>query len=262
MNDYFKTPPTLVQLGYSELLGLPKDQVEEEAAIGVKNEPEEDAEEDEEEFLATQPPVEGIMRTGEDEEISDEEEDDRKPAAKNVTADNAAELQNLQTARDNLRRDVQDPLEECNEIAAGALKAKKSPGSGSKKMGLYRKRKTAIKIAFSPDGDEESQGDGEQPNLNAVARSTRMRSPTPKRGRSTTVRNNEYEPDHPLLNPNGTRKRRKFTEQEKVAIREGVRKFGFGKWSKIREEYGEILRQRTNVNIKDCYRTMMSKDEV
>lgn len=54
----------------------------------------------------------------------------------------------------------------------------------------------------------------------------------------------------PTILPNGRRKRMKFTETEKNCIREGVKQFGFGKWSQIKSKYALELRNRTNVNIK------------
>jgi len=44
-------------------------------------------------------------------------------------------------------------------------------------------------------------------------------------------------------------KRRKWTEDEKNAIRKGFKEFGF-KWQKIKEEHSEVLGDRTNVQIK------------
>jgi hypothetical protein len=57
-------------------------------------------------------------------------------------------------------------------------------------------------------------------------------------------------------------KRKKFTQEEKIAIREGINKFGVGKWSEIKTEYALILRDRTAVNIKDCYRAMKNHGEI
>jgi len=62
-----------------------------------------------------------------------------------------------------------------------------------------------------------------------------------------------------------TRKRpKKFTDEEKNAIKEGVNEKGFGNWAKIKEDikYKEILKNRTAVQIKDAYRTMKKNNEV
>ena len=51
-------------------------------------------------------------------------------------------------------------------------------------------------------------------------------------------------------------KKRRFTEEEKKAIKDGVNIFGVGKWADIKALYAVQLRHRTSVQIKDCYRTM------
>lgn len=58
------------------------------------------------------------------------------------------------------------------------------------------------------------------------------------------------------------KKRRPFTDEEKEAIRAGVREFGKGKWAEIRLNSDGILMSRTTVNIKDAYRTMENRGEV
>jgi hypothetical protein len=46
------------------------------------------------------------------------------------------------------------------------------------------------------------------------------------------------------------RKKRSWSEEEKDAIRKGVKKWGLGKWVKIKKAYADIFVGRTNVNIK------------
>lgn len=73
-------------------------------------------------------------------------------------------------------------------------------------------------------------------------------------------------PDEGVFDKRGlVTKRRRFTEEEKHAIKAGLGKFGWDdpkKWVKIKEEYGELLRNRTGVQLKDCWRTMVKKGEV
>lgn len=55
------------------------------------------------------------------------------------------------------------------------------------------------------------------------------------------------------------RKRRRYSEEEKAAIMQGVQKYGEGKWAIIKDDpqFSAILSSRTSVNIKDCYRTII-----
>ena len=76
-----------------------------------------------------------------------------------------------------------------------------------------------------------------------------------KKRRRVSRAGNGVPPPMPVLLPNGKRKRMRFSDVEKDCIREGVRLFGFGKWSQIKSEYGMELRNRTNVDIKVCYRS-------
>ena len=60
--------------------------------------------------------------------------------------------------------------------------------------------------------------------------------------------------DRPGVKFSSTKKRkqsrRKFSYEEKEAIRAGVKKFGLGKWSEIKCAYFDILEKRSAVNIK------------
>ena len=54
------------------------------------------------------------------------------------------------------------------------------------------------------------------------------------------------------------KKRVRYTDEEKEALLKGVTLFGVGKWGDIREHYDEVFSKnnRTNVNLKDLYRTL------
>uniref|UniRef100_A0A671VAI4 Uncharacterized protein n=1 Tax=Sparus aurata TaxID=8175 RepID=A0A671VAI4_SPAAU len=46
----------------------------------------------------------------------------------------------------------------------------------------------------------------------------------------------------------------RWTESETQKLKEGVRKFGEGNWSKIKSYYS--FENRTNINLKDRWRTL------
>lgn len=50
--------------------------------------------------------------------------------------------------------------------------------------------------------------------------------------------------------PKAPRKRRRFSDEEKEAIRAGVHRYGAGQWALIRQNSNGVLLSRTNVNIK------------
>lgn len=57
-------------------------------------------------------------------------------------------------------------------------------------------------------------------------------------------------------------KRRRWTPEEKNAVKEGVKMYGVGNWASIKKEYKDILQNRTGVQIKDVWRTMLNTGEV
>jgi hypothetical protein len=81
---------------------------------------------------------------------------------------------------------------------------------------------------------------------------------SPKRKRDD--RHMEYDSDMETKTSMSStkRKRVRFTEEEKKALWEGVEEFGVGNWSEILSNYDEVFRKnnRTNVNLKDLYRTL------
>lgn len=61
--------------------------------------------------------------------------------------------------------------------------------------------------------------------------------------------------------PTKKRKRVRWTVEEKNAVRRGVSKFGEGNWKNVKLEYPVILANRSNVQIKDCWRVMVKKGD-
>jgi hypothetical protein len=69
--------------------------------------------------------------------------------------------------------------------------------------------------------------------------------------------------DDPAPKLKKVRKERKaWTDVETLAVREGVKLLGIGKWSEIKQWAGERLQDRDNVAIKDKYRNMSRNNEI
>jgi hypothetical protein len=196
-----------------------------------------------------------------------------------------AELDQLRKGRAALKRDHgADPLDESREIARHAARAtkrhrgnednndepdaadddssseeeevfkdKKKRGRGGRGEGFYDKKKSAERLTFE---DELEKDDEEEEQERIRLSSTPSKSsPFPKSFEGPM-------PDEGVFDKNGkVVKRRTWTEEEKVAVRAGVRMYGLGKWVEIKQDYGLILRNRTAVQCKDCWRTMFRKGE-
>ena len=116
---------------------------------------------------------------------------------------------------------------------------------------LYEKKKTAVRLEFG--SDDESQAEDERVQLGKTPK--KLKSPVPKSFKGPM-------PDEGVFDEYGkVRKRRPWTREEKDAIGIGVQAHGVGKWAIIKEDHGRILRNRTSVQIKDCWRTMERKGE-
>ena len=71
------------------------------------------------------------------------------------------------------------------------------------------------------------------------------------------IDNNLPIPDNNIFDETGhVIQRRRWTTPEKIAIKAGISKYK-NDWIAIKKHYAHILRNRTNVQCKDCYRTMV-----
>ena len=57
------------------------------------------------------------------------------------------------------------------------------------------------------------------------------------------------------------KKRRRWSEEEKEAVRNGVRICGVGNWKQVRFLGMPVLRSRTPVDIKDCFVNLKKRGE-
>mmetsp|Transcript_8402 Transcript_8402/g.18944 ORF Transcript_8402/g.18944 Transcript_8402/m.18944 type:complete len:1013 (+) Transcript_8402:439-3477(+) len=141
--------------------------------------------------------------------------------------------------------------------AAGRAAAAKTPTprtkKSKKKKGSHTPRLTGYKVATSSSSSEyeqdNSSGDDDSvpsPGTNVI--STPRIQPQSNRGVNVPR--------------SSGRKRKKWTEEEKDAVREGVEAYGVGRWAVIKSEWAMALQDRTSVQIKDCYRTMLKRGEI
>jgi len=243
-NDLFRNgdAPTLIGLGYGN--------VEREAFAGV---------------YALPPSSAAAAKPGDDDDEDDDDDDEstsnRKPAAV-VTKKSA--IGNMRKARESLGRGTVDPLPESLKAAAQASKRRQRRDSDEDESSTekpapkrqqnkkkdhdskYKRKASAKTLTFDDtDSDEdisENEGREEEENVRSVNLSAlpkaRARSPArkPKKERSS------------LSSP--PKKRRRFTDDEIRAIRKGVRTLGAGHWAEIKGLFPEILKNRTNVQIK------------
>ena len=142
------------------------------------------------------------------------------------------EVEELVQARRKLRENGTDPLEESRDLAE-----KYDPIKRRKVASFLHEKKSVTRIHFS---DSESDSDTEDRVLSEVPARADINREQLAQISSTVVQ-------HSIIHQ---RKKRKFTDEEKDAIKIGVERFGYGRWAIIKGEHKEALRNRTSVNIK------------
>jgi hypothetical protein len=172
-----------------------------------------------------------------------------------------AELEELRKDRAALNnKHGVDPLADSLAVAAGAQgvarkrthdevddEVRDDDERGGK---LLEKKRTATRLPFDTDDDEER----ENLKLSALPALAKSNARSPARG---------LPPDEGVFNASGQVRRRRFwTEEETIAVKEGTKRHGIGKWAEIKAAYEYILRNRTSVQIKDKYRTMDRNNEL
>ncbi|KAL7541959.1 hypothetical protein ACHAXR_011387 [Thalassiosira sp. AJA248-18] len=178
-------------------------------------------------------------------ESSSEDETDEKMGARDV----------LKRKTKALMKKVKDPLGDCVAIAQSARTRKKAAESENeeessdddskavKTPSFLKKKKSAYKLSFTDSSDsDDSEGAGvalgEVPARYKPAR--RVQAPKPIK----------------VSHKSTGQQRIKFLEVEDGAIRNGVDRFGAGKWAEIQRYYSEELKGRTAVQVKDRWRTL------
>lgn len=221
-----------------------------------------------------------------DESEKDEEE-------KDVGDDDGEEekednLDRLKRTRKALMKNVEDPLDDCVAKAQSArtrsaAQADHTTSQNERKVStpaFLKKKKNSYKIPFSDSEDDDVSGnvegkaeeskfeEGKTEEGKAEEKSSKMDelvdseeedegvklSSVPERFKSAvpekTAVSKASEPKK------GKPRRKKFTDTEDEAIRDGVARFGAGNWRDIKSYYHIDLAARTAVQIKDRWRTL------
>lgn len=164
----------------------------------------------------------------------------------------ATQVRALRSNRQALNETVRDPLEQSRRASPrreGVGDAAQAPREGRHE----RERRNSKVLAFDDESDLE-------PPLEL----SELEPPRKKRSLYATHRlDKDNPPDAGLFDRNGNvTKRIPWSEEEKDAVKKGVALFGVGKWKEIKVRFGALLRNRTSVQIKDCWRTMTLRGEV
>jgi len=110
--------------------------------------------------------------------------------------------------------------------------------------------------------EEEDEEDRRQ-LTNLKQRIARSSGESRKKKRPHLFLQSDHPPDEGIFDSQGNvLKRRPWTVEEKNCIKQGVKQHGLGEWAEIKSTFGHELRNRTSVQIKDCWRTMLKHKEV
>ena len=103
-------------------------------------------------------------------------------------------------------------------------------------------------------GNDNSSSSDDEDIPSPAAKSKAVSSPVPRIQPQSTRGVN--------VPRSGGKKRKRWTDEEKEAVRQGIAQHGVGRWALIKSDWAMELRDRTSVQIKDCYRTMLKRGEL
>lgn len=175
--------------------------------------------------------------------------------------------------RDNHRQGP-DPLAKAQRIADAAIPGRakarqtKSPQSSSSSSSSPTPPKRSKRLTRPRPSQQKKQLDFSDSSVDEASQEEEDRKPRAKKRLHmstpplslTKTKNIRPRSSTSTAYTPASRKRRRFTEEEKEAIRTGVEQIGVGKWAEIKKRFRSELRQRTSVQIKDCFRTMMKRE--
>ena len=162
----------------------------------------------------------------------------------------------LHRAREALQDGV-DPLEESlamAEAVAGRCRSNERSFSGMEsptkkaKRAFYDKKHSSRALTFDDSDNDDSIEDSDDDRFGGPKLSS-----LPKRRVVVKSKKRRTSSSGALLSQAKKYEgRRKWSDEEKRAIREGIRSFGVGKWAQIKGHYDIILADRTSGQIKVC----------
>jgi hypothetical protein len=208
------------------------------------------------------PPHAAAQQSGDDDPFFDAKTD----------LDNAKQPAKTQAELEELRKDRaalntkhgNDPLAETLTAAAGAQGVARKRNHDEvndddedgdrheRDSKLLEKKRSAIRLQFQDDIDEDDDDEEEEEPGNVTL------SDLPNRAKAKAKSPGRLAPDQGIFTPTGRVQRRRFwTEEETIAVKEGVRTLGTGRWAEIKSDHEYILRNRTSVQIKDKWRSIL-----
>ena len=211
-----------------------------------------------------------------DDDTSDDADDKKPKAAPRSRAASSTGKKKASLAYDDSSEEDSfddDPFSpphksrKTNAKSTAPSSTKKTPssrgGKGNAKSPKRTPRLSGTKLCTSSSSSEyenPSQGDSsssdDDEGIPSPSAKSRAVPPTPV----------------PRIQPQSTRgvnvprsagkKRKRWTDEEKDIIRKGIARHGVGHWAMIKSDWPMDLRDRTSVQIKDCYRTMLKRGEL
>jgi hypothetical protein len=161
-------------------------------------------------------------------------------------------VQQLRHARVALNQEGEDPLHDSIRLASTIGRSPSVPDrqssrhSSTKKKrpregNLLRKKKTAKRLDFEDAVEDELSESDEDVVLSELP--------------SRAIRVNPNPSPSPAAKPRRSQEKkydgnRRWTDEEKHAIKEGIRELGVGKWAPIKDLYKVTLEDRTSQQIK------------
>ena len=167
----------------------------------------------------------------------------------------------LNRARATLHAHGDDPLSESLELATQAIGTQPTPPKTASqkqkraKASFYDKHEAATRLSFGDSQVDDIMDDSDDDDNSAAAHLSTLPSPVKSdsgsHSHSHSRRNKRKGRSSPTKKTQVKKYegRRKWTQEEKRAIQQGIRELGKGKWAEIKDLYSVLLAERTSGQI-------------